>query len=123
MSRNFPSLKVLILHDSELNEEALNILVRTNKEARLPILEHLDLSCNPDLTGSIGKLSSKWNSLKRLRIDHGSLFAQPSDVPAIENLERLDIVTSTDEDNLLAPQCVTYHIISLTEFHDEIPNS
>ena len=106
MSHHFTSLKALILHDCALNEQNLITLIRANREGRLPSLEHLDLSGNADLTGSIGKLSSKWNNLKRLRIDHKSLFAQPSDVPAIESLERLDIVTSTREDNMNAPRCL-----------------
>ena len=106
MSHHFTSLKALILHDCELNGQDLITLVRANKEGRLPSLEYLDLSGNVDLKGCIGKLSSKWNNLKRLRPDHKNLFAQPSDVPAIENLERLDVVTSTREDNMNVPRCL-----------------
>ena len=106
LSHHLTSLKALILHDCELNGQDLITLIRANKEDRLPSLEHLDLSGNVDLKGCIGKLSSKWNNLKRLRIDHKSLFGQPSNVPAIENLERLDVVTSTSEDNMNVLQCL-----------------
>ena len=107
LSHHFTSLKALILHDCALNEQDLNTLIRANREGRLSNLEHLDWSGNADLIGCISKLSSKWSNLRRLRIDHKNLFAQPSDVPAIESLERLDVVTSTDEDNLLSVRGVT----------------
>ena len=104
MSHHFTSLKALILHDCWLDERDLNTLVRADREGRLPNLEHLDLSGNSGLFRCIGKLSSKWSNLKRLRIDrsmfaqHRSMFAQTSDVPAIDNLERFDVVTLALED-------------------------
>ena len=70
MSQHFTSLENLILHDCELNERDLISLDRANKKGRLSRLENLDLSENPHLIESFGAVSSRWRSLKMLRINY-----------------------------------------------------
>ena len=70
MRQHFTSLENLILHDCELIEQDLFSLNRANKKGRLSKLENLDLSQNSHLIQSFGAVSSRWSSLKRLRIDH-----------------------------------------------------
>ena len=69
-SRHFASLENLILHDCELNEQDLISLDRVNEKGRLSRLENLDLSENPHLIESFGAVSSRWRSLKTLRINY-----------------------------------------------------
>ena len=69
-SQDLKSLKSLVLRDCDLGEQALASLEQANEEGRLSNLETLDLSENPDSISCIDKISSRWNNLQRLRIDH-----------------------------------------------------
>ena len=71
-SQHFISLENLILHDCELTEQDLISLDVANGEGRLSKLEHLDLSENRLLIENFGLISSRWSSLKRLRIDYAT---------------------------------------------------
>ena len=125
MSQHFTSLENLILHNCKMNEQDLVSLDLANDEGRLPKLEDLDLSENPQLTKSFDAISSRWNSLKRLRIDYnpnqssirpdwGFLVPISYSIPSIQelminpeyslkftgpwkHLKRIDIVAWTDD--------------------------
>ena len=50
----------------------MNSLVKANQNGKLSQLENLDLSENCNLIESLDTVSSKWKSLKKLRIDYKS---------------------------------------------------
>ena len=69
-SPDLKSLKSLVLRNCNLGEQTLDSLEKASVEGRLSNLENLDLSENPDLISCIDEISSRWNNLQRLRIDH-----------------------------------------------------
>ena len=96
--QDLKSLKSLVLRDCDLREQALVSLEQANAEGTLSNLENLNLSQNPDLISCIDKISSRWNNLQRLRIDHKtSIFLTKNGFDVLRPLLEKDCIPSVRE--------------------------
>ena len=68
-SQDLTSLRTLILHDCQLNEQDMMSLAEANDKGRLSKLENLDLSENLPLIVRFITIGSKWLNLRKLKIN------------------------------------------------------
>ena len=72
MSNKFPKLKILVFSGCHLSRSDLPCLLQANKKNKIPKLEVLDISRNPELIAALDetlKSTSKWEELRKICVN------------------------------------------------------